>query len=289
MSEDKAEALSPSTSVPRRFIRLVFDFFVGLAIGLAPFLGTKNVPGFRALISVMPYQYTNLLITLSAFLMGIIVVAIQFYSAERILRPLLNRLFGIALAAMIFGFFLFYHLRIEYTVDVERRRGKTVSVLVGASPLKSCFAVCRDPVHRRAECIKSLSFDPAAIESCWDGQEILRRGEILGFSYLILTGGVGVLIGFLMLQEKLLREEKQNEKMKKQETQKPSKTKPAAPKAPKKARTAQAVPRNPEPSPRDPGDPQRSDTSKPARPAAKPKKPKTGTPTPRPKKPKPPE
>ncbi len=284
-AKEKGGESPPLTSVPRRFARLVFEFFVGLAIGLAPFLGTKNVPGFRALISVIPFQITYNLITLSAFLMGIIVVAVQFYSEERISRSLLNRLFGIALIALVVGFVLFNHLRIEYTVEVERGRS-TVTVLTSSSPKKACFDVCPNPEDNPEECIKILSFNSSAIASCWDSKEIRRRGELLGFSYLVLTGGVGVLIGFLLLQEKLLREEKKQEKLKEQEAQEPGTIKPAAP---KKARAAKAAPGIREQSTENPGNPQGSDTSKPVDPPTKPKKPKAGTPAPRPKKSKPPE
>src|SRR4051812_30870916 len=77
------QPIQPPTSMAQRFVRYGLGFFVGVAIGMAPFLGEVNVPVFRALLSVMPFQLWSDLIPLSAFLMGIIAVAVQFYAAER--------------------------------------------------------------------------------------------------------------------------------------------------------------------------------------------------------------
>jgi hypothetical protein len=231
------------TSMPRRFVRHVLNFFVGLGIGLAPFLGTKNILGFRALISVMPFQIKSELITISAFLMGLIVVAVQFYSAERISGPALVKRFGWALAAMGVGFVLFYHLRNEFTVDVERG-STTVTVLIGSAPRatrKACG--CPNPADEPEACIKTLSFNAEAIQACWDYREIRRRGELLGFSYLILTGGVALLIGFLLLQEEARRQAKTKKARPRGRKGKPSA--PAAPKAP----AAEGAPSSPEPPP----------------------------------------
>jgi len=206
MSDDSAEAKVPlSESVPRRFAHLILNFFVGLAVGLAPFLGTQNVPFFKALISVMPFQIRNELIVLSAFLMGLIVAAVQFYAAERIARPVLRKRFGLALIVIGAGFVLFYVLRAEFTVDVPRGEG-TVTVLIGSRPLKSCS--CPDPEGNPEACIQRLTFNAAAIAHCWSYREIRRRGELLGLAYLILTGGVGILVGFILVQEGGRRREK---------------------------------------------------------------------------------
>lgn len=201
-TESRDEKIDLSEPVPRRFARLILNFFVGLAVGLAPFLGTQNVPFFKALISVMPFQIRNELIVLSAFLMGLIVAAVQFYASERIARPLLRKRFGLALIVIGAGFVLFYFLRDEFTVDVPRGEG-TVTVLIGSEPLKDCL--CPDPVRNPEACIARLSFNPTAIAQCWSRKEIRRRGELLGLAYLLLTGGVGVLVGFILIQEGVRR------------------------------------------------------------------------------------
>ncbi|HEY0512569.1 MAG TPA: hypothetical protein VGH73_11730 [Thermoanaerobaculia bacterium] len=201
-SESADEKTLLSEPVPRRFARLILNFFVGLAIGLAPFLGTQKVPFFKALISVMPFQIASKLIVLSAFLMGFIVTAVQFYSAERISRPVLVKRFKIALMTIGVGFLLFYFLRDEYTVDVARG-DDTVTVLIGSAPLKSCS--CPDPGRNPEACIQRLSFSAPAIAQCWDYREIKHRGELLGLSYLILTSGVGVLVSLILLQQEARR------------------------------------------------------------------------------------
>ncbi|HEX6903916.1 MAG TPA: hypothetical protein VF789_29665 [Thermoanaerobaculia bacterium] len=246
MSAQEPDSSPPLTHLPQRFVRHILSFFVALAIGLAPFLGTRNVPGFKALISVMPFQDRSELITLSAFLMGLIVVAIQFYSEERISRPLLRKLFGISFVTLVTGFVLFYFLRGEFTETVDRGN-KRITVLVGSAPISSCK--CPNP-QNTVGCIQHLSLTPDAIASCWERREIKRRGQILGLSYLILTGGVGVLIGFLMLQEKLRREEKRKEQTKKQGAQKQDRAKQATPRAPKKSASSASKPKkNARPTP----------------------------------------
>lgn len=248
MSFESAEKAPPLSLMPRRFVHHVLNFFVGLGVGLSPFLGNKNVPFFRALISVMPFQITSKLITLSAFIMGIIVVAVQFYSAERISRLLLRRLFGISLIALIIGFILFYHLREEYTLDVERGQSdRTVTVLVSSTPREDC--PCPDVKHDPEGCIQRLSFNKSAIARCWDHREIRKRGELLGFSYLILTSGVGVLIGFLLLQEEVRRHAKEAQRQaeeKKRASTRVKKSNPEGPTTPKKKRRAKAAPADPE-------------------------------------------
>lgn len=214
MSVEKAEKAPSLSLMPRRFVHHILNFFVGLGVGLSPFLGNKNVPFFRALISVMPFQIASELITLSAFLMGLIVVAVQFYAAERISRPLLQKLFGISLIVLIVGFVLFYFLRNEYTFDVERGKSdKRVTVLVSSSPRKDC--PCPNVEQDPEGCIQRLSFSAAAIARCWDHREIRRRGGVLGLSYLVLTSGVGILIGFLLLQEELRREARKRKQARK--------------------------------------------------------------------------
>jgi hypothetical protein len=213
-TESAKEQIPLSEPVPRRFARLILNFFVGLGIGLSPFLGLKNVPFFKSLISVMPFQIAPKLIVFSAFLMGIIVTAVQFYSSERISRPVLRKRFAIALIMMLVGFVLFYFLRSEFTVDVQRGQSEeTVTALIGSTPFKyepfekdGCH--CPNPERNPKACIQRLSFNADAIEMCWDQREIRHRGELLGLSYLILIGGVGVLVGLIMLQEEVRRREK---------------------------------------------------------------------------------
>lgn len=207
-TKDKPQLSEPAA---RGFIRLILDFFVGVAVGLAPFLGTQKIPFFRALISIMPFQISNELIALSAFIMGLIVAAIQFYSSKsskRISQRVLGKRFAIALVTMLVGFLLFYFLRNEFTVDVARGQSEeTVTVLIGSTafpyePQKEDGCHCPDATRNPEACIQRLSFDAGAIAHCWSYREIRRRGELLGLSYLLLTGGVGVLIGLILLQER---------------------------------------------------------------------------------------
>jgi len=204
-----ANEIPPPTPLAKRFVRYVLGFFVGVVIGIAPFLGSVNVPGFRALLSVMPFQITSDLIPLSSFLMGIIVVAVQFffYAAEGTSPVARKKRFQLALFVMIVGFVLFVILRDEFTVSVPRG-GSRVTVLISSSPMENCD--CKNPQGSPANCIRRLAFAEEAIERCWGHEPLTRRSQLLKLSYLILTGGVGVLIGLLLLEDEARRQTKRS-------------------------------------------------------------------------------
>lgn len=219
MTPTSADKILPPTPLARRYVRLLLGFTVGVAIGMAPFLGNVEVPGFRALLNVMPFQIQYELVSLSAFFMGMVAVAVQFYAAEEISRPVLRKRFGFALIALVVGFFLFVILRNLFTVSVERG-DRHVTVLYGPSPLKDCG--CGNP-RNAAACIKELSLDKAAIASCWDEEDLKKRGLILEISYLLLTGGLGGLIGILFLQIELIQKEQKEQGEKEQQKKSPPK------------------------------------------------------------------
>ena len=80
--------LAPPTPLAQRYVRYVVGFGVAVGVGLAPFLG--KVPGLDVLARLFPPDLKSTLIPFSAFLMGLIAVAIQYYSAESISRPVLR-------------------------------------------------------------------------------------------------------------------------------------------------------------------------------------------------------
>ena len=178
------------TPVSRRLVRYVVGFGIGVGLGMAPFLG--RVPGMGSLLELFPEEMRRTLIPSSIFLMGLITVAVQFYSAESISRAALRRRFSIALIALLSGFFLFLGL---YAGFVETS-GK-VPVVLGTSRLPGCG--CNAARLSDSECVANLSYDPRAIDSCWGNRRLVRL--FLGISYLLLTGGFAALIGLLLLQE----------------------------------------------------------------------------------------
>lgn len=189
---------SPPSALARRFVRYVVGFGVGVAVGLAPFLGVLRVPGFEALVSLFPLDLRATVIPLSAFLMGVVAVAVQFFAGERIARTALRRRFRRGLVALLIGFLLLIVLYSLFVVRVAVDGGeRSVAVAVGWARLPACGCTAVGD----ADCVRALSLAPAAVESCWGSRQLrlVRLGLIL--SYLTVTGGFGALVGLLLLVE----------------------------------------------------------------------------------------
>jgi hypothetical protein len=195
------ESTSAPTGLARRYVRYVSGFGVGIAVGVAPFLGKIKVPGFDALLSLFPIQLRNVLIPLSAFLMGLVAVAIQFYARERLVRAGLRRWFRWGFIAIVSGLLTFLVLYVAF-VRVVVTDQSFAAVVVAAERSAGCGC---DPKASDEECIQRISLNPLALASCWSGASLRLRELLLMITYLILTGGFGALIGLLMLQEESRR------------------------------------------------------------------------------------
>ena len=191
------------TPIARRLVRYVVGFGIAVGVGMAPFLGW--IPGSGSLLQLFPPNMRGTLIPLSVFLMGIVAVAVQFYSAEAISRAALRRRFSFALAALLCGLFFFLGLYAVFVETVSISKGdvmKTTAVVTGTDP-RTPACECPEKLSD-AECITSLSLNPVAIESCW-GRSLRLVRFSLSLSYLLLTGGFGAFVGLLILQEESRR------------------------------------------------------------------------------------
>jgi hypothetical protein len=190
-------SLGAPTDLARRYVSYVRGFGVSIAIGLAPFLGKVRLPGFSALLEAVPFQLQDVLIPLSAFLMGLIAVAVQFYAGEKVEPARLRALFAAGLAALAAGLVLFVAFSLSF-VERQEFGGRSVGVIVTPSRLTGCG--CPKEIDDKA-CIQELSLQKAALDSCWGGPAQHRRELALSLTYLFLTGGFASMIGLLLLQE----------------------------------------------------------------------------------------
>jgi hypothetical protein len=206
---DDSRLPGPPTGLARLFVRYLVGFSVGVAIGLAPFLGVLPVPGFRALLDLFPQQLKDDLIPLSAFLLGVVVVAVQFYAGEALSRPRLKRLFRLALIGILAGFFLFVviHRWFVVTVPFGDDRHAAFAVSWQRSERCDCNASEGKEYLDDQECIRQLSFDPAGVEHCWGSGRLRFVTTALTLPYLVLTSGLGLLVGLLLLQREARRRE----------------------------------------------------------------------------------
>ena len=196
-ANDGARAASPPTPVGRRWINYVVGFSVGVGSGLSVYLGKVHVPLFSPLLDLIPFTLQNTLIPLSSALMGIVAVAIQFYSYARLGARRLGGLFVRTIVAGITALLLFVvvHTYVVVTIDTTPM-GRASFLVCFTRPERSpCPAGVSD-----AECIMRLTFDPARIASFW-GDRCLHTAQLaLEITYLATTALFGALVGLVVLR-----------------------------------------------------------------------------------------
>jgi len=183
------------TTTARKYVSYVVGFGVAVPVGMAPFLGKYNIPGFSALLGLFPKEFQETLIPTSAFLMGIVAVAIQFYTGDKIAVRSLQLRFKLGVRALVAGLFLLTGLHSFFVPNVPRGDGKELFV-IGWTRKAHCECIEADASNE--ECIQGLAYD---LEPCWSTQSRKQVELSLKFSYLLLTGGFGALIGLLMNKE----------------------------------------------------------------------------------------
>ncbi len=226
-----------------RYVRYVMGFGVAVGVGMAPFLGNYKVPLFESLLELFQEESKTTLIPISAFLMGLVAVAIQFYAGENIVRKNIRRRFAFGLAAILVAFgglVAIYGTDRVISIPVPSSDPSTkhyARVILGWSRAANCD--CRDEPND-LECAYDLGMH---LETCWPSIPQVRLSLYL--LYLTLTGGFGSLIGLLLLQEEARRQEKK--KKARPPSKKSRRPRRAAPKTP----AAGEAPGSPEPPPQD--------------------------------------
>lgn len=203
---------SPPTDLGRKYVRYVVGFGVGVAVGMAPFLGLLEVPFFAPLLSLFPPSAEGVrgaAIPLSSFLMGLVTVGIQFAYGEEISRRWLRWSFAATFLALVAGLVVMLYLHTENVLSIPNvrttnERTTSVWLVVGGPrpdpPLPGC------PCTREesdVSCVEGIAFE--RVKLCWGDRQVKRAERSLTLAYLFLTGGFGALIGLLLLQEESRR------------------------------------------------------------------------------------
>ncbi len=188
----------PPTPLAKKLVKYVVWFGVGFAVGLAPYLGTFKVPGFRALLTLFPVSIRDTMIPLSAALMGIIAVVVQWHGSNKPdlkwLHRNFNRTLIIALLSLVA--LVIIHALVVARVDLD---GGNESVLFVVGFVRSPSCGCSSQLSD-ADCIKNISLDSAAIASCWGDKMIKLNQILLTLLYLTVTGSFVWLVGLLLLR-----------------------------------------------------------------------------------------
>lgn len=197
------------TWLAKRFVRYMVGFGVAVAIGMAPFLGTLDLPLFAPLLAMFPDSLRGTAIPLSSFVMGLVAIAVQFAAGEVVSRKGLRRWFVRTLVLIVGGVVLLLVLYSELVTvipDVAKVDGegtRYVALVTGLSRQPHCTC---EPTLSDAACIREIGF--ANVAACWGDAQVRRSGLALTLVYLLLMGGFGALVGLLLLQEKGRRQGK---------------------------------------------------------------------------------
>lgn len=199
MSDIRDSATPPPPRLARRLVRYILGFGVSFAIGLAPYLGKLKVPGFTPLLSLIPSTIQDTAIPLSAALMGIVAVVIQWYGGEKVTRAWLRNGFKRTLVLALLSLVVLIVVHTMVVVRVEYQGGQeSETFLVGfVRPNKPpCTSDVSD-----SNCIKLITFDVSKIESFWGDRQVRIAKLALILPYLSFMSSFGLLVGLLLLKD----------------------------------------------------------------------------------------
>ena len=198
MTNGKAPPVPLPTPVSKAYLRLFLGFGVAFGLGLAPYLGLIDVPGFRALVSLYPGSIRDQIIPISAALMGVLAVVVDWTADARPSKRWVARRFRYAVAVCLMGLVALWVLQTYLVVRIPIDGGaETVSFVRGFSRPATCGC---DPRLSDADCIvRKLTFDETAIRTCWGDSRIQAAELLLSAAYLAFTAAFGGMIGLLLI------------------------------------------------------------------------------------------
>lgn len=199
----KAAALPGPPSIAREWVQYLLGFGVSVGVGLAPYLGKLDIPLFTPLLRLIPDALQDTVLPLSAALMGIVAVVVQWYGGDKLSSQGLRTFFRNFLLFTLVAFVSLIVVHTFVVVQVPILGGKdSVTFLAGFSrPMKQ---PCTSEVSN-AECIKLLTFDYSRIESFWGDRRIQVARLALLAAYLTFTACFGALTGIALLRVRLKR------------------------------------------------------------------------------------
>ena len=188
----------PPTPLARRFVRYLGGFGIATGVGLAPFLGQLDLPLLTPLLHLIPRSLRGTLVPLSAALMGVVAVGVQWLAQRRVSSAWLRRAFRGALAAAGAAFLLLLVLHLFVVVQISVLGGEAFETFV-VGFVRPDADGCRG--YSNVECVQRLSLDEKRIASYWGDRQVAVASLCLELTYLLLTGAIGALVGLVVLRE----------------------------------------------------------------------------------------
>jgi hypothetical protein len=203
MTESRPPTPKPPSSVTRQLVRYVRGFGVGVALGLAPFLGVLPIPGFSALLDMYPESMRGWLIPLSGILMGILAVSIEFLGTKIPPAAILRKWFKVGLAVWAVSFLGLLFLYPRWVARVEVGDGTRTPAFVTGSdvvPPRPPSSPCKCPAGQAAEeCIADVGLALGPIRECFGSGQVTTATQVLALLYFLLTGTFVLVVGLLLL------------------------------------------------------------------------------------------
>lgn len=194
----------PPTPLARRFVRYVVGFGVAVGIGLAPFLGQLDLPLFTPLLHLIPRSLRDTLLPLSAALMGLVAVVVQWLGEERLTKTWLRKAFRrtLTVAGVSFLLLLVLHAFLVVRVPIPRT-DSFESFIVGF--VWPEVPDCRG--YSLADCLRQgwLPLDERVVASLIGARQITLASLCLELAYLVFTGSFAALVGLVVLRTRPTR------------------------------------------------------------------------------------
>ena len=184
-------------------------FGVGVAAGLAPFLGKLRVPGFNALIETYPFEMQNWLIPVSGLLMGFIALVVEYEYEGGIAKKKRDLWFKRTIVTfavsllLLLGLYVFAVARVEKTVTApgEEPRSVTIAAVTGSPEVPGGRAGCACEAGAPAEECLEKSIKPANIRRCFGATRVALATIALAIVYFTLTGSLAAGVGLLVIKQ----------------------------------------------------------------------------------------
>lgn len=210
MTEIEKVPIKAPSSVTWSLGEKVLGFGVWFAIGISPFLGNKDVPGFSSLLSMYPESMRAVVIPLASFLMGVMALVVDFAAArgnfgEDALWLRFKRTVAISVGSLLLlaGVYFFTVVRIVKTVSPTA--DVTLAFVTGTLSVPHQYpgskCACLEG-EAATNCLRTTVVTPENLDNCFGSARIAVATLVLTLLYLLLTGSFVAAVGLQILYQK---------------------------------------------------------------------------------------